>query len=95
MITNDKIRRRLVPVYLKEYFEERPNETLSSEKLLDMLNLHGIDLWHRALAEYIKALRVYGMDIKSMKGPNGGYYYKVSGNTLRCRNHVGIGAVQD
>lgn len=71
------LKNKLISIYLKEYFENRRNLPVTTNELLRDLDFKGIFIEPKTLREYIKALRVYGMDIQIDKsGRNSAYYFQ-------------------
>ena len=67
---------KLIPIYLKEHFESNQYLPVTRKDLNIVLELKGIHIARKALMEYIKALRLYGMDIVVEKGRSGSYFFQ-------------------
>lgn len=76
MSDTQNFRYRLAPIYLKEYFEANKHEPVTSNDLLNHLVDHDIFIERKALYNYIEALKLYGMDIRSVKGRYSAYFYQ-------------------
>ena len=70
------IRRRLIPLYLKEYFETHKHLPVTREELLSYLYCLDIPIGRKTLIYHIEALKLYGMDIQVEKGKHGAYFFQ-------------------
>lgn len=63
-------------LYLKELFERQSDEEhlLSMQEILDALAARGVRAERKSVYDDIACLQQYGMDIVSVRGPNGGYF---------------------
>lgn len=76
MSDTEKLKYRLIPIYLKYYFENHKHEPVKTKELLDYLSFKGVLIERKALSYYINALILYGMDIQATKGRNSAYYFQ-------------------
>ena len=76
MSDTQNLKRRLAIVYLKEYFEANKHLPVTTNNLLDYLSFKDVFIERKTLIESIKALKVYGMDIQTVKGRNSAYFYQ-------------------
>ena len=61
---------RLKILYLAKYFADSTDEEhpVTMQQIIAELGMHGISAARKAIYEDIEALRVFGMDIVSVKG---------------------------
>lgn len=67
---------RLKILYLAKFFADSTDEEhpVTMQQIIAELDRHGVSAARKAIYEDIEALRVFGMDIVSVKGKYSGYY---------------------
>ena len=70
------LERKLIILYIKDYFEKCQYMEVKTADLMMYLELKGLALGRKTLIHNIKVLKMYGMDIRTVYGKGGAYFFQ-------------------